>query len=495
MTYLTTPIYYVNDLPHVGHAYTTVLADALARWERLAGRPARLVTGTDEHGAKVRRAAAEAGIAPATLAERTAGRFRATWDRLGIGYDEFVRTTSARHRETVTTLLTRVHDAGQFRPGRYDGRYCVGCEAYTAELVCAVHGRPTELVGEENWFFRLSEFARPLAEWFDRCPDAVRPASRRNEALGWLRRGLTDFSISRAGLDWGIPLPWDPTQVTYVWFDALGSYLTAAGWPGPEYSRWWPARHVIGKDILRFHAIYWPAILLAADLPLPERITVHGFLLQRGSKIAKSGERTVALDDLLDRFGPEGLRYHLLRDNPVGPDGEFSLGSVEARYNADLANSLGNLLSRVTALVVSRCAGTGPAPSRDSPLAPVAARWAEASADGWAAGQPSDALAAAWRLVAATNSYLVSAQPWRLPADSTEAATVLGDALEALRIVAVLAAPAVPETAERIWRQIGLDEYAPRVPDALAWGGYPGGRPVTRAAPLFPRLAAADRVG
>ncbi|MGX7670011.1 class I tRNA ligase family protein [Plantactinospora sp. DSM 117369] len=494
MTYLTTPIYYVNDLPHVGHAYTTVLADALARWEGLCGRPVRLVTGTDEHGAKVRRAAAEAGIAPATLADRTAGRFRATWDRLGIGYDEFVRTTSARHRETVTALLTRVHDAGHLRPGRYDGRYCVGCEAYTTEPVCPVHGRPTELVGEENWFFRLAEFARPLAEWFERCPDAVRPASRRNEALGWLRRGLADFSISRANLDWGIPLPWDPTQVTYVWFDALGSYLTAAGWPAPEFSRWWPARHVIGKDILRFHAIYWPAILLAADLPLPERITVHGFLLQRGSKIAKSGQRTVALDDLLDRFGPEGLRYHLLRDNPVGPDGEFSPASVEARYNADLANTLGNLLSRVTALVVSRCAGTGPAPSRRSPLAPAAARAAEASAQGWAAGQPSDALAAAWRLVAATNSYLVSAQPWRLPADSPEAATVLGDALEALRIVAVLAAPAVPETAARIWRQIGLDGYAPQVPDDLAWGGYPGGHRVNRAAPLFPRLAAGVRL-
>nr|WP_234359213.1 class I tRNA ligase family protein [Plantactinospora sp. BC1] len=231
MTYLTTPIYYVNDLPHVGHAYSTVLADALARWERLCGRPVRLVTGTDEHGAKVRRAAAEAGIAPATLADRTAGRFRATWDRLGIGYDEFVRTTSARHRETVTELLTRVYEAGHLRPGRYDGRYCVGCEAYATELVCAVHGRPTELVGEENWFFRLSEFARPLAEWFDRCPEAVRPAARRNEALGWLRRGLTDFSISRAGLDWGIPLPWEPSQVTYVWFDALGSYLTPPAGP------------------------------------------------------------------------------------------------------------------------------------------------------------------------------------------------------------------------------------------------------------------------
>ncbi|MEO3743752.1 methionine--tRNA ligase [Plantactinospora sp. B5E13] len=489
MTYLTTPIYYVNDLPHVGHAYTTVLADALARWHRLCGRPVRLITGTDEHGAKVQRSAVEAGVTPAALAEATAGRFRATWDRLGIGYDEFVRTTSAAHRNTVTALLTRVHDAGHLRPGRYDGRYCVACEAYTAEPVCGLHHRPTEQVSEENWFFRLSRFAEPLAEWFDRCPDAVRPVSRRNEALGWLHRGLTDFSISRANLTWGIPLPWDPTQVTYVWFDALGSYLTAAGWPDPDFSRWWPARHIIGKDILRFHAIYWPAILLAAELPLPERITVHGFLLQRGSKIAKSGERTVALDDLLDRFGPEGLRYHLLRDNPVGPDGEFSVASVEARYQADLANTLGNLLSRVTALVVSRAGGVGPAPRPDSPLARVADSSVEASAAGWDAGQPAEALAATWRLVAAANSYLVSARPWRATPGSAEATAVLGDVLEALRIVAVLVAPALPESADRIWRQLGLDGYAPRVPDDLAWGGYPGGRPVSRAAPLFPRLA------
>ncbi|MEE6257056.1 methionine--tRNA ligase [Plantactinospora sonchi] len=492
MTYLTTPIYYVNDLPHVGHAYSTVLADALARWHRLSGRPVRLITGTDEHGAKVQRSAAEAGVTPAALAESTAGRFRATWDRLGIGYDEFVRTTSAAHRGTVTALLNRVHDAGHLRRGRYDGRYCVACEAYTTEPVCALHNRPTERVGEENWFFRLSTFAEPLAEWFDRCPDAVRPASRRNEALGWLHRGLTDFSISRANLTWGIPLPWDPTQVTYVWFDALGSYLTAAGWPDPDFSRWWPAQHIIGKDILRFHAVYWPAILLAAELPPPERITVHGFLLQRGSKIAKSGERSVALDDLLDRFGPEGLRYHLLRDNPVGPDGEFSVASVEARYQADLANTLGNLLSRVTALVVSHAAGVGPAPRPDSPLAPVADGCVEASAAGWDAGQPAEALAAAWRLVAAANSYLVSARPWRDTPGSAEVAGVLGDTLEALRIVAVLAAPALPETAARIWRQLGLDGYAPRVPDALVWGGCPGGRPVDRATPLFPRLVPVD---
>ncbi len=266
--YLTTPIYYVNDVPHLGHAYATVVADALVRWQRQRGRPARLVTGTDEHGAKIARAAAAAGVAPAAFVETTAARFRSTWDRLGIQYDEFVRTTSTAHRAVVTELLQRGYDRGFIEPGRYDGRYCVACEAYVSEVVCPVHRRPTEHLTEENYFFRLSAFAGPLGDWLS-APGVVRPAVRRNEALGWLRAGLTDFSISRSSLDWGIPLPWDPSHVAYVWFDALAAYLTGAGGA-------WPGEHLIGKDILRFHAIYWPAILLAADLPLPTRITVYG---------------------------------------------------------------------------------------------------------------------------------------------------------------------------------------------------------------------------
>jgi methionyl-tRNA synthetase len=474
MTYFTAPIYYVNDAPHVGHAYSTVIADALARWERLRGRPGRptrLVTGTDEHGQKVARAAAARGVPPQALADETAPRFVAAWDRIGIGYDDFVRTTSARHRATATALLSAVHDAGYVRPGRYDGRYCVGCEAYVATGVCAVHGTPTEVVSEDNWFFRLSAFAEPLEKWLD--GDVVRPVARRNEALGWLRRGLEDFSISRASLTWGVPLPWDPSQVAYVWFDALAAYLTG-GYRSP-------AHHVIGKDILRFHAIWWPAILLAAGLPLPERVTVHGFLLQRGGKIAKSTGGFVPLDLLIDRFGADGLRYGLLRGNPIGPDGEFTVDGLAARYNADLANTLGNLVSRLVALVSARCGGVAPGPSSSPALASVAAAVVDEAGAAWDDARPSDALAATWRLVAATNAHLVAAAPWSQPPGSTAAVDALGDALEALRIAALLASPAIPSAAAEIARRIGA------VSLDLAWGSSPADARVTAGPPLFPR--------
>jgi methionyl-tRNA synthetase len=489
VAYVTAPIYYVNDAPHIGHAYSTVLADALARWHRLCGDPTRLITGTDEHGLKVQRAAAEAGLAPAALAERTAGRFRSTWDRLGIGYDAFVRTTQPRHREALTRLLQTVYDRGFVRLGRYEGRYCVACEAYLATPVCPVHGRPTEQVSEENYFFRLSAFTARLATWLESCPDSVRPATRRNEALALLRQGLTDFSISRTSISWGVPLPWDPRHVTYVWFDALGSYLTAAGWPHDGFDRWWPAHHIIGKDILRFHAIYWPAILFAAELPPPRRITVHGFLRYGGEKISKSGARAVALDDLIADFGADGLRYHLLRDNPVGPDGDFRYERVVARYNADLANTLGNLVARVSALVAARGCGVGPAPSLGSALVDAARRAVDEACSAWARPQPAEALAAAWRLVAAANSYLVAVAPWRLPPGSAVAASALGDVLEALRIIAILAYPAIPTAAGTIWQCLGLPGSVTdaRVPADLDWGGYPGGLRVLRSAPLFPR--------
>jgi methionyl-tRNA synthetase len=363
----------------------------------------------------------------------------------------------------------------------------VGCEAYAAIDACPIHRRPTERISEENWFFRLSACEPLLADWYARCPDAVRPATRRNEALGLLRQGLADFSISRASISWGVPLPWDPKQVAYVWFDALGAYLTAAGWSPGAGSPWWPAHHLIGKDILRFHTIYWPAILLAAGLEPPDRVSVHGFLLDRGDKISKSGRRAspVSLDDLIDLVGADGLRYALLRSTPLGPDGDFSVDGVVARYNADLANTLGNLVARVAALVGTRHGGIGPAPAPNSPLSTVAARVVEEAAAAWSDDQPAAALAATWRLVAAANAYLVSVRPWAADPHSPAAAVALGDALEALRIVAVLTWPAIPNAAAEIWRRLGLAGEPEAV--AAAWGGYPGGT-VTRGTPLFPRL-------
>jgi len=482
--YLTTPIYYVNDVPHLGHTFTTVLADALVRWERLRGRPARLVTGTDEHGLKVARAAAAAGVAPATLADDTAARFRSAWQDLSIGYDAFVRTTSPEHSAVVHRLLRSVHDGGFVYLGTYDGRYCVACEAYVSAPSCPVHRRPTEHVAEENYFFRLSAFAADLEEWLTES-DVVRPVSRRNEALAFVRAGLADFSISRPSLGWGIPLPWDPKHVAYVWFDALAAYLTGAGWGTPSFGTWWPAHHLIGKDILRFHAIYWPAMLLAAELPLPSRVTVHGFLLTRGEKISKSGLRGVPLDSLVSSYGADAVRYHLLRSYPVGPDGDFSVGGFVARYHADLANTLGNLVSRLAALVVARAGGVGPAPRADSPLASVAVAAVDEARAGWDDGQPAEALAAVWRLVAATNSALVAAEPWRLAPGSAALTAVLGGALEALRLVAVLVSPALPGTSTSILSRIGV----PDGPASLDWGGYPGGLPVVKGPPLFPRVS------
>ena len=489
--YLTTPIYYVNDAPHLGHAYTTVIADALARWARLrpGAPPTRLVTGTDEHGLKVQRAAEAAGRQPREHADATARRFADAWHTLDVAPDAFVRTTSDEHRRAVTAFLQAVYDSGHVYLGRYTGRYCVPCEAYYtgSDLRdgdrCPVHDRPVEKLSEENYFFRLSAFGDRLLDHYARHPDFVRPAARRNEALALIKQGLRDFSISRTSISWGIPLPWDESHVAYVWADALVAYLTAAGYPEPGFSTWWgTSHHLIGKDILRFHAVYWPALLFAAGLEPPRRISVHGFLLLGGEKISKTGGLTaISPTDQVARFGVDGVRYHLLRDNPFGPDGEFSYEGVVARYNADLANTLGNLVARVTALVAPRCGGIGPVPRPDSPLAETAAA-ARAEADtAWAQPQPAAALAAVWRLVAATNSYLVANEPWHGGPDH-----VLGDALEALRIVAVLAWPAIPGTAEEIWRRIGLQWTVDPVDPA--WGAGPAGRRVTKGAPLFPRI-------
>ncbi len=499
--FVTTPIYYVNDAPHIGTAYTTVTADALARWHRLLGDDTFFLTGTDEHGLKIQRAAEANGLTPIEQADRTSERFRETWKMLDISNDDFIRTTEPRHCTAVAALMQAAYDNGYITLGTYQGLYCVSCEAYYVEAdlddgLCPIHHRPVELLEEENYFFKLSEFEDRLLKWFDSRPDVVIPEIRRNEALGLIRGGLRDISISRTSITWGIPVPWDPTHVFYVWYDALINYATAVGYGSdPErFEGWWPAlHHLVGKDILRFHAVYWPALLMAAGLEPPQQIAVHGFLLVGGEKMSKTSLNQITPAELVPIFGVDGFRYHFLRDQAFGPDGDFSLEGMVSRYNADLANNLGNLLARVSTVVSRKCAGIGPAPDPDSALGPVAAAVYASTADAWARVAPSEALEATWRLVRETNAALEVAEPWKMdPGPALDA--VLGDALEALRILAVLAQPALPRASEEIWRRIGLPGTVAeqRLPDAAVWGGYPGGVPVLVGDPLFPRLSLAD---
>ena len=493
--YVTTPIYYVNDAPHLGHAYTTVTVDALARWHRLVGDETFFLTGTDEHGLKVQRAAEANGITPQQQADRFVERFRDAWRLLDISHDQFIRTTEPRHYAAVQKILQACRDNGDVELRPYEGLYSVADEAYvTAEERPALEaqGRQVIELKEENYFFLLSKYEDRLIEWYESNPDFVLPGTRRNEALGFIRQGLQDFSISRTSIQWGVPIPWDAAHVTYVWFDALTNYLTAAGYGSDdvEFEHWWPAVHVIGKDILRFHCVYWPAMLLSAGVEPPRRVHVHGWLLVGGEKMSKTRLNQISPEGLVADFGVEGTRYQLLADVPFGTDGDFSYEGAVARYNADLANNLGNLLSRVTTVVERKCGGTGPAPSPASPLAGAARRAVDESAAAWERVQPSEALAAAWRLIRDTNAYLEANEPWKAePGAATDA--VLGDSLEVLRIVALLASPALPVASAEIWRRLGLDGEPThqRLPAAAEWGGYEGGRPVRRGEPLFPRLA------
>jgi methionyl-tRNA synthetase len=495
--YVTTPIYYVNGAPHVGTAYTTIIADALARWHRLLGEDVMFLTGSDEHGLKVQRAAEANGITPLEQADRTSEAFKQTWRELGISYDDFIRTTEPRHHRAVQTFLTRVYENGHIYKGTYEGLYCVACEAYynEDELIdgnCPIHGTPVEFISEENWFFRLSAFAQPLLDWYEAHPEAVSPEGKRNEALGIIRQGLADVSITRTSIDWGVTVPWDEGHVFYVWYDALINYATAVGYgeDDEQFHAWWPAvHHLLGKDILRFHCVYWPAMLLAAGEEPPAHLNVHGFLLVGGEKMSKSSLTQIVPSDLITDFGVDGFRHHFLHDTPFGPDGDFSFEAMASRYNSDLANNLGNLLSRVAAVVASKCGSVGPAPQADSPLAAVAADVYRTAAAAWEAVQPSVALDATWRLIREANAALEAAEPWKAdPGPAVDA--VLGDALEVLRLVAILTSPATPAASDEIWRRIGLAGRPSdqRLPGAATWGGYPGGLAVEKGPPVFPRF-------
>ena len=493
--FLTTPIFYVNDAPHIGHAYTVLNGDAVTRWHRLLGEDVFYLTGTDEHGLKVQRAAEANGLSPLDQADGTSQRFREAWAELGVANDEFIRTTEPRHHRSVQTLMQRAYDNGYIYSAVYDGWYSVSDEAYVSEEDVTtedIESGRVERMTEENYFFKLSEFEEPLLKWFEANPQNITPEGYRNEALGIIRGGLRDISITRTSIDWGIPVPWAEGHVFYVWYDALTNYATAAGYGNDDerFAQWWPSvRHLLGKDIIRFHCVYWPAMLLAAGVEDLPHYHVHGWLLVGGEKMSKSAFNQISPSDLINDFGVDGFRYSLLRDTPFGPDSEVSHEALQHRYNTDLANNFGNLLQRSSTLVHSKCEGIGPAPDPDHPLADIAAEVYADAAAAWDRFQPSVALEATWRLIRDTNEYLQATEPWKMdPGPLVN--TVLGNALEALRIVCVLASPAIPSSCEAAWTRLGLDgsPLDQRLPEAAVWGQYPGGLPVAQGDPLFPRL-------
>lgn len=506
--YVTTPIYYVNDVPHIGHAYTTVAADFVARYHRLRGDDVFFLTGTDEHGQKVAKAAEEHGKDPQAWCDEIVPRWREVWESLDISNDDFIRTTEKRHTEPVQRFVQALHDAGEIYLGKYEGPYCVACETFYQESeltdgTCPIHGTPVDMVEEENYFFRLSAYQDRLLAHYESHPEFVQPEERRNEAISFVKSGLQDLSMSRTSFTWGVPIPWDPRHVMYVWIDALQNYITAVGYGSDDerFARRWPADyHFVGKDILRHHAVIWPAMLMAAGVPLPKTVFAHGWLLVGGEKMSKTKLTGIHPNDLLEHFGVDAYRYYFLREVQFGQDGNFSWESMVARYNADLANDFGNLASRVLAMLHQYFDGVVPVPPSGEGPEDELAETAKEVVDAYEERivsfmEPSTAVEAIWVLVAHANRYLVEVAPWKLSKDDSkrdDLARSLYAATEALRIIAVLISPVMPRAAARLWSDLGIAEplETQRLPDAARWGGLKPGTTVRRGESLFPRLEA-----
>jgi methionyl-tRNA synthetase len=505
--YITTPIYYVNARPHIGHAYTTIACDAIARRQRMLGSDTYFLTGTDEHGQKIERAVEASGKTPQEFADEISAQFRALWDRMGLTYDDFIRTTSDRHKNGAQALFRKIRDNGYIYKGTYTGQYCVYDELYVDAVgpgaPCPECGRPTETVHEENYFFKLSAFQDKLLALYNDQPDFIRPETRRNEVMSFVRGGLRDLSISRSTFSWGIPVPDDPKHVIYVWLDALTNYITALGYGSSDttkFDKYWPADvQMIGKEIVRFHCVYWPAFLMAAGLPLPKGIVAHGWLLFEENKMSKSRGNIVRAETILEVLGSDALRYFLLREIVFGQDGSFSFDAVVQRYNADLANGLGNLASRTLTMITRYFKGEIPYPSHtaahtaaDDTIAAAARKAIAESSALFDQYQFSKALEVAWGLVASVDKYIVENEPWALGEKQDEGsrarlATILYTSAEALRIVTALAHPVIPDSTARIWSQLGLGDIKKFTLSDLKWGQLPLGTRLGTVEPVFPR--------
>lgn len=510
--YITTPIFYVNDVPHIGHAYTEVAADVLARWHRQGGDDTWLLTGTDEHGQKILRTAVANDTSPQQWADQLVeNAWKPLLKTIDIANDDFIRTTDHRHEVAVAAFLQQLYDDGHIYEGEYEGYYCVGCEEYkqlddlmetetgdyAGQKLCKIHSRPVEVLKEKNYFFRMSDFEGALLDLYESQPDFVQPESVRNEIVQFVKQGLGDLSISRSTFDWGIKVPWDPSHVVYVWFDALLNYVSAVGYGADEaeFRRRWPAHHLVGKDIARFHAVIWPAMLMAAGLPVPHRVFGHGWLLVGGEKMSKSKLTGIAPQQITDVFGSDAFRYYFLRAITFGQDGSFSWEDLSARYQAELANGFGNLASRLVAMVGRYCDGVVPQvgewPAREQAIldaAEQATAEADAAIERFAI---HDAIAHVWTLVDLLNGYITDTEPWQLakdPARRAELEQVLAVSVRVLGTIDVLLSPVMPLATQRLWQALGGVGELTAQDIRRAWEWTGSGTVTPLDGTLFPRI-------